>query len=127
MQNAADHYLADKVMTAGPATLTGMLYDGAAAAVRGMIRTQEAGQHSAAVTRSLKAQNILMELRCSLDHEAGGRLSADLERLYAWAMASLVRATSDNDVTAARDALQVLEQLASAWQEACVGAVAAPA
>lgn len=126
MNDVAEHYLADKVMTASPAELTGMLYDGAAAAVRVMIRLQDDGQWAAAVAKSLKAQNIMMELRFSLDLETGGQLATDLNKLYIWVMSSLVRATTDNDVTPARDSLRVLEQLSGAWQEGCLGVLPSP-
>lgn len=127
MQNAADHYLADKVMTASPGELIGMLYDGAAAAVRVMIRLQESEQWASAVAKSLKAQNILMELRYSMDHDAGGRLAQDLDDIYIWTMSELVRATTQNSVLAAKDALRIIEQLSAAWHEGCLGITPVPA
>lgn len=118
---AADHYLADRVLTASPAQLTALLYDGAAAAVRGTARLQEAGDHRGALARSLKAQRILLELRGSLDHGAGGQLAGDLDRLYSWCHSELVRATNGRDSAAVKTVLTVVEELGGAWREGCLG------
>lgn len=118
--NPADHYLADRVFTASPAQLTDMLFEAATAATRGAVRMQEAGEFAAALPRSLKAQRILLELRTSLDHAAGGQLARDLDQLYVWAHSQLVRGNSSRDAAATRDALDVLEQLSGAWRESCV-------
>lgn len=122
--NPADHYLTERVMTASPAQLTDMLFQGAATALRGAVRLQESGDFASALPRSLRAQRILVELRGALDHEQGGPLAADLDRLYAWAHSSLVRANSTRDVRGTRDALDVVEDLASGWREGCVSAAA---
>lgn len=121
MQHLANQYLADKVATATPAQLTGMLFDGAVGALRGAIRLQEAGDWQVALPRSLKAQRIVLELRESLDHEGGGDLAANLWQLYTWCHSCLVRANSERDVTATKDALAVLEPIAGAWREAVLG------
>ncbi len=113
----ADHYLAERVLTATPAQLTGMLFDAAVAALRGAHRMQTDGDFTGALPRSLKAQRILLELRLTLNHEAGGRLATELDRLYAYAHACLLRAGSERKAKPTADALDVVEQLASAWRE----------
>lgn len=125
--NPADHYLRDRVLTASPAQLTDLLFEGAAAALRGAVRLQEAGEFAGALPRSLKAQRILLELRTSLDHAAGGQLATDLDRLYAFAHTSLVQANRARDPRGTRAALGVVEELAGAWRESCCGPVPAPA
>ena len=123
----ADHYLADRVMTATPAQLTGMLFDALTAAVRGSARLQAEGDFPGALPRSLKAQRILLELRNTLDHGAGGELSRSLDALYAWCHGNLSRANREKDPSGTRDVLDVVEQLAGAWNEGCLGRVAQPA
>lgn len=125
--NPADHYLADRVMTATPAQLTGMLFDALSAAVRGASRLQAEGNFPAALPRSLKAQRILHELRSTLDHEAGGQLATDLADLYAWSATMLVRGNREQDPTLTRDVLPVVEQLGQAWNQGVLGKVPAPA
>lgn len=123
MLKPTDHYLADKVLTATPAQLTGMLFDAAVASLRGAIRLQGEGQWQAALPKVIKAQNIVMELRSSLNHEAGGRLAADLDQLYAWSFTTLVRSTSARDPQGPKDVLAVIEPLAEGWREGVLGAV----
>jgi flagellar protein FliS len=125
--NPADHYLADRVMTASPAQLTGMLFDALVASVRGAARLQASGDFPAALPRSLKAQRILAELIQALDHEVGGQLSDDLSALYGWSQTMLVRGNRERDATLTQDVLPVVEQLAGAWSEGVLGRVPAPA
>jgi len=123
----ADHYLAERVMTATPAQLTGMLFDALTAAVRGTARLQAEGDFPAALPRSLKAQRILLELRNTLDHSAGPELSASLDALYAWCHGNLVRGNRERDPAATQSVISVVEQLADAWNEGCLGRVPQPA
>ena len=123
----ADQYLADKVATASPAQLTGMLFDGAVGALRGAVRLMEAEDWQPAVARSMKAQRIICELRDSLNHEVGGDLAANLHELYMWSYLQLTRSTQDKDVQAVKDVLGVMESLASTWREATLGPAQQPA
>ncbi len=123
----ADQYLNDKVATATPAQLTGMLFDGAVGALRGSIRAMEAEQWQPAVARSVRAQRIIFELRDSLDHEAGGEIAGNLYELYTWSYLTLSRSTQDKDVQAVKDVLGVMEPLATGWREAVLGSAPQPA
>ncbi len=120
-QQLANQYLDDKVATATPAQLTGMLYDGAVGALRQAVRLQEGGDWQGALPRVLKAQRIVMELRESLDHETGGELAANLWQLYTWCYACLLRCTSEREVDVTKEALSVLSELADAWKEGVLG------
>lgn len=126
MNQAADRYLEERVLTATPAELTAMLFDAAVGALKRAAALQEQGDFAAAAPRLLKAQDIVLELRTTLDHSVG-ELSLRLDQLYTWCFSCLVRANTSRDVTGTRDALAVLEPLQSAWREACVGAVPVPA
>ena len=119
MQNAADHYLAQRVMTASPAELTQMLYDAACANIRGAIVRLEAGAPLEATPRFCKAQDILLELRCTLNREAGP-LADQLDALYTFAWQRLLEASIRRDVVAAGEALDVVDPLRTAWREACL-------
>jgi flagellar protein FliS len=116
---AADHYLAERVMTASPAELTAMLFDACVGAIKGAIRLQEAGEHLAATPRLLKAQDIVLELRTTLNPEAGA-LATSLDALYTFAWTQLVQAGIKRDSKAARDALEVVEPLQLAWRTSCL-------
>ena len=119
MTAPADRYLADRVMTASPAELTGMLYDALCANVRGGISRLEAGSRTDALARILKAQDILLELRSTLNPEAGP-LAGQLDALYTFAWRRLMDAATSGTVRPAKEALDVVEPLRSAWREACL-------
>lgn len=120
---AAEHYLAERVMTASPAELTAMLFDACVGAIKAAIRSQDAGEHTAATPKLLKAQDIVLELRTTLNPEAG-QLAEHLDALYTFAWTQLLRAGIKRDTDAARAALNVVEPLQLAWRSACLTRVA---
>jgi flagellar protein FliS len=114
--SAADRYLEERVLTASPVELTAMLFDACVGSIKLAIRLQEAGEHVAALPKLLKAQDIVLELRTTLNHEAG-ELAIRLDALYTWAWQLLVRAATKRDTPAAREALGVIEPLQLAWRQ----------
>ena len=119
MLNAADHYLAERVMTASPAELTAMLYDACSANIRGAITRLEGGLHLEATEKLVKAQNIVLELRTTLNPKAGP-LATQLDSLYTWTFSRLMVASSKRDAAAAQEALDIVEGLRGAWRQACL-------
>jgi len=117
--DAADRYLAERVLNASPAELTAMLFDACVGAIKAAIRLQEAGEHVAAIPKLTKAQDIVLELRTTLNHEAG-QLASNLDALYTFAWSQLIQAGMKRDTPAARAALEVIEPLQVAWRTACV-------
>lgn len=124
---ATDRYLADKVSTASPAELVGMLFDAGVQAVRQAVAANAAGDHAGASRRLIRAQDIVMELRCSLNLEAGGELARNLDALYAYLFRRLVEANIRRDAAAMAEGLAILEPLRDAWREACLGGAGAGA
>lgn len=120
---AADHYLAERVMTASPAELTQMLFDACVGAIKLAIRLQESGAHVAATPKLAKAQDILLELRSTLNHDAG-ELASHLDALYTFAWSQLFQSSLKRDTAAARAALEVVEPLQQAWRTSCLSAAA---
>lgn len=121
----SDRYLADKVATASPAELVGMLFDAAVQAVRQAVAANAAGSHAEAGQRLFKAQDVVMELRCSLNFDAGGELARNLDGLYAYVFRRLVEANVRRDGAAMAEALAILEPLRDAWRAACLGGAGA--
>jgi flagellar protein FliS len=117
-QAAADRYLNDRVLTASPAELTAMLYDACVGALKLAARLQEAGDHARAGTRLLKAQDIVLELRTTLN-PAAGDMAVRLDALYTYAFGLLMKANIQRDPAATLEALSVLEPIATAWRTAC--------
>lgn len=126
MDPVAERYLAERVLTASPAELTAMLFDAAVGAARSAARLIDSGEFAAAAPRLLKAQEIVLELRSTLNHDAGP-LAASLEALYTWCWTRLVDANLRHDPQACPEVLAVLEPLRDAWRTSCCTLVAQPA
>lgn len=122
--SAADHYLTERVMTASPAELTAMLFDAAVGALKSALRLQAAEDHITARTRIQKAQDIVLELRSTLNHDAGP-LADHLDALYTFVWTQLLQGSVQRDSKKVKAALDVLEPLQQAWQQACMTVAAA--
>ena len=120
---AADHYLTQRVLTASPAELTAMLFDACVGSIKLAIRLHETEQYVAALPKLTKAQDIVLELRSTLNHDAG-ELASNLDALYTFAWSQLFQAGVKRDTQAARAALAVIEPLQTAWRETFISAAA---
>ena len=66
----------------------------------------------------IRVQQIINELRYSLDHEKGGEVSANLEALYDFMYRTLVDANMDKDVEKIDQVREIMKELLEAWEEA---------
>lgn len=114
----ADRYLTERVLTASPAELTAMLFDACVGALKAAARLQEAEEHALAGQRLLKAQDIVLELRSTLN-PAAGDLTVSLDALYTYTYGLLVRANVRRDRAATLEALGVVQPLQDAWRTSC--------
>ena len=124
-------YLEQSIQTASPARLVLALYDGAIGAVERAtealapsgadeaVRLEAAYATEIAHKELVKAQNIVSELRYSLDHERGGAIAANLHSLYSWCLAQLVEANTAKDPSGLPHVQKVLADLRDAWFTAC--------
>src|ERR1044071_2427527 len=94
---ASNRYLAEKVMTATPAQLIGMIYD---VTVRSLDAARTAaieGNRPLATKHILKAQDAVGELRCSLQTEAADgavqAMARQLDSIYEYVYMRLVKAS----------------------------------
>ena len=119
LQNdAANRYLTERVLTASPAELTAMLFDACVGALKAAARLQESGEHSLAGQRLMKAQDIVLELRSTLN-PAAGPLTTQLDALYTYAFGQMITANVRRDRAATLEALSVIEPIQTAWRESC--------
>lgn len=116
-------YNRDSVLSASPARLLTMLYDRLLLDLRRAVDAQGLGDHAAAGSQLLHAQEIVLELTASLrtDVWAG---APTLAAIYDWLHRELVRANVSRDAGVTRDCLAAVEPLAEAWHEAALAAVA---
>jgi flagellar protein FliS len=123
-QDPSDRYLTDRVATASPAELIGMLFDAGTKALH--VASNPALDDHAFSRQLLRAQDVVMELRCSLNPE-GGEMAANLDSLYAYMFRLLVDANVRRDRAKAAAVLALLKPLQEAWREACLTVVPAVA
>jgi flagellar protein FliS len=131
MMTTRNAYLEHSIQTASPARLVLALYDGAIGSVEraaealapseagGAVRLEAAYATETAHRELVKAQNILSELRYSLDHERGGAIAANLDSLYTWCLARLLDANMGKDPSGLPHVQKVLGDLRDAWFTAC--------
>ncbi len=107
-----------QTMVAGASAhgLVALLFDGFVAAVnraRGAMRERDLQAKGRAIGHALR---IVDEgLRGALNLEAGGRLAADLDDLYAYVGLRLTRANLHNDESALDECLRLIQPLRDAW------------
>ena len=121
----ADRYLAEKVNTASPAELIGMLYDAGVVAMQAGKAAIEGRNVVDAHRHLVRAQAIVVELRCSLNLSAG-EIADNLDALYEFLGRSLVDANLKKDAAVVAGCLRVFTPLRDAWREACLGHVPVP-
>jgi len=102
--------------------LTAMLFD---AIVANSLRAVDSLVDDDQVTARkalIRAQEIVLELRSTLNHDAGGELSRNLDRLYDFAYRKLLEGSLRGDQAAVLAAVDVIAPLRDSWRTACVEA-----
>ncbi|WP_266171294.1 flagellar export chaperone FliS [Dyella subtropica] len=95
--------------------LTAMLFDGLIDRINQARGAMMCGNVATKGTNFSRALAIIGELRDSLDHEAGGELSARLDALYDYVARRLLHAQLHDDVRAIDEALRLLAPVREAW------------
>ena len=116
-----DRYLADSISTASPGKLLVMLYD---RLVLDLAQGEEAvrsGDRERASERIGHAQEIILELRTTLDLDAWSG-APGLANLYGFLLTELIGANIKQDADRVAACRGLIEPLRDAWREAAVQA-----
>ena len=109
-------YRQTQVQTASPVELVVMLYRGALrftkAGIDGVNRRDVEAAHKGFV----RAQDILVELSTTLNFERGGEIATRLQAIYTFLNDLLMQANMKKAVEPAEHAVQLLQELLSAWE-----------
>ena len=108
-------YRQQSIETASPAKLISMLYHGAIARLESARASIEEGQPGRANEDLQRAQEIVFELRASLDFGAGGEIARNLDALYSFCIERLVEANATKDAQLLPAVTSTLEGLSEAW------------
>ena len=114
--NVAAKYNDNKIMTASPAELTLMLYEGAIKFCNIAIMAIEKNDLQKANHNIIKAESIISELRSTLDEDYP--VSKDLDLLYEYIYRRLIEANLDKDKAIIEEVLDFIRELRNTWKEA---------
>ena len=108
-------YANNKVMTASPAELTLMLYDGAIKFCNIAIRAIEEGDVEKAHNNIVKVENIIDEFRATLNHKYA--VAEDFENVYVYLRERLSLANMKKDKEILEEVLKHLRTMRNTWKE----------
>lgn len=115
MQNAYATYQNSKIMTATPAELTLMLYEGAIKFCNIAIMGVEQKDIQKAHNNIRKVQNIIEEFRATLNHSYP--VAEDFEKVYVYLSDRLVEANVKKDKEILEEVLVHLRTMRDTWKE----------
>ncbi len=113
--NIANAYQRNAIMTASPAELTLMLYEGAIKFCNIAIVAIEKSDFEKANENLKKAQAIITELRITLDHKYP--VWEDFDRVYDYIYRRLVEGNMAKDIAIIEDALKYIREMRDTWKE----------
>jgi flagellar protein FliS len=93
-----------------------MLYDGAINFTRIAKKKMETGDSTGKSLYIRKTSAIVKEMSNSINMD-GGEIAQNLRKLYDYVLTSLLKADTQNDLSALDDAEKVIEILRNAWSE----------
>jgi flagellar secretion chaperone FliS len=123
---ARNPYLQDSVGTASPGRLLVMLYDRLVADLFQGEEALRADDRELSAERITHAQEIILELRATLDIEAWSG-APGLASLYGFLLTELIQANVKRDADKVASCRALVEPLRDAWREAASLATATPA
>ena len=118
MDRIKEDYFRQKVESATPLERVVMLYEGALRLLDMSRENLRRGEVESFTLTNIRAQNILNELRTSLDHAKGGEVSGRLDALYTYLIRRLVDANRKQDDEGIAHVATLLEDLRGAWAQA---------
>ena len=113
--NPYDNYLKSKVMTASPAQLTLMLYDGAIKFCNIALEAIDNKEIEKANTNIQKAQRIIEEFRSTLDFKYP--VAAEFDKVYEYIYRRMVEANLKKDREILEEALGHIRTMRETWIE----------
>ncbi|MGE3126966.1 MAG: flagellar export chaperone FliS [Fimbriimonadaceae bacterium] len=111
----ANAYKQAAVSTASPIDLVVMLYDAALTNIHQAKEAMTSGDRFRQNAHLTKAQRIVTELLCALDHDSGGDIAQNLTALYTFVHSRLVEGNMQDDHTAVDEAERVIADLRLCW------------
>lgn len=108
-------YANNKIMTASPAELTLMLYEGAIKFCNVAITAIENDDIMKAHTSIMKAENIIEEFQATLNHKYP--VAKDFDNVYTYLKQCLIEANVKKDPEILEEVLEHLRTMRDTWKE----------
>lgn len=115
LNNGYATYANNKIMTASPAELTLMLYEGAIKFCNIAIRAIDEGDVPKAHTNIIKVENIIIEFQATLNHKYP--VAKDFDEIYTYLKERLVEANLKKDNEILEEVLEHLRTMRDTWKE----------
>lgn len=114
--NAFAAYQDNKILTASPAELTLLLYEGIIKFCNIAILAIEKKDYSKANLNMIKSENIIMELRRTLDTKYP--VAEQLDLMYDFIYRRMIEANVNKNISMIEDVLDLVRELRDTWKEA---------
>lgn len=108
-------YANNKILTASPAELTLMLYEGAIKFCNLAKIDMEKGEYGDAMHHVQKARNIIVELQSTLDFKYS--VAKDFDVIYTYIFQLMVQCNKERDEEALDEILLQLRELRDMWKQ----------
>lgn len=115
INNGYAAYANNRVMTASPAELTLMLYEGAIKFCNIAIMGVEEGNIQKSHTNIVKVENILSEFQATLNHKYP--VAKDFDSVYTYLKERLVEANFKKDKDILEEVLEHLRTMRDTWKD----------
>jgi len=115
---AVARYQQNDVFSMSPARRVVFLYGQTLASLRQAARYLEKSDIEQRSRCMMRASEIVGELLCSLDFEAGGEIATNLARLYTWMMSEIFEVDRLRDTRRLEKLTAIVAELHSAWNQA---------
>lgn len=113
--NGSQEYLRNAVLTATPAQLQLMLYDGAIRFATKGLEAMRAGDRMGQFNNFDRAQRIVLEMANGLNRTINPELADQMAALYSFIYRRLVKANVDHDEQALDEAMRILRHQRETW------------
>ena len=107
-----------QVTTSNPEKILIMLYDGAINFTKIAIDRLAKGDRAGKGMYISKAHAIVAELMGTLNHEVGGEIAGQLDRLYRYLIDELIAANINNNPGNLENAVRIMTTMRGTWVEA---------
>ena len=125
MGRIQEEYFRQSVESATPTGRVVMLYKGALSLLEMSISNLKNKEFESFTLTNVRAQNILSELRRSLDLERGGEVARRMEAIYTYLLTKLTESNAKRSQEGIEHVVMLLTDLSEAWQEAAAMELAA--